>query len=171
VSADRTPLHLEDLRPGQRWETAGHTLTAEEVVAYAADFDPQPFHLDEAAARDSLFGALAASGWHTAAITMRLQVRQGPPIAGGLIGAGARIDWPRPTLPGDTLRAVCEIVEVRPSRSRPDRGLVTMLTTTLNQRDEVVQTLTATLVVPRADAGRPPPPTGSVPGDRTPSGG
>jgi acyl dehydratase len=153
VTDDRTPLHLEDLHPGQRWETGAHTLTAEEVVAYAADFDPQPFHLDPAAARDSMFGALAASGWHTAGITMRLQVREGPPIAGGLIGAGARIDWPRPTYPGDTLRAVCEIVAVRPSRSRPDRGLVTLLTTTLNQRDEVVQTLAATIVVPRAGTG------------------
>lgn len=160
MTDDGEPLHLEDLRPGQRWETGPHTLTAAEVVAFAADFDPQPFHLDDGAARDSLFGALAASGWHTAGITMRLQVREGPPIAGGLIGAGARIDWPRPTYPGDTLRVRCEIVEVRESRSRPERGLVTMLTTTLNQRDEVVQTLTATLVVPRRGSGAPPAATG-----------
>lgn len=149
AAAERSPLYLEDLRPGQRWETGSHTLTAEEVVAFAGDFDPQPFHLDDAAAHDSLFGRLAASGWHTAGITMRLQVREGPPMAGGLIGAGGRIDWPRPTYPGDTLRAVCEIVEVRPSRSRPDHGLVTMLTTTLNHRDEVVQTLNVTMIVPR----------------------
>ena len=155
MSDDRAPLHLEDLAPGQRWETGPHTLTVAEVTAFAADYDPQPFHLDEDAGRDSLFGRQAASGWHTAGVTMRLQVREGPPIAGGLIGAGARIEWPRPTYPGDTLRAVCEIVEVRPSRSRPDRGLVTMLTTTLNQRDEVVQTLAATLVVPRRPAGAP----------------
>lgn len=153
-------LFLEDLEAGQSWTTDAHTLAAEEVVEFAAAWDPQPFHLDAEAGRGSLFGALAASGWHTAAVTMRLQVRGGPPIAGGLVGAGARIDWPRPTYPGDTLRATCEIVEVRPSRSRPDRGLVTMLTTTRNQRDEVVQTLTATLVVPRRADGA------GAPGDR-----
>lgn len=150
-------LFLEDLEPGQSWTTDSHTLAADEVVAFASAWDPQPFHLDAEAGRGSLLGALAASGWHTAAVTMRLQVRSGPPIAGGWIGAGARVDWPRPTYPGDTLRATCEIVEVRPSRSRPDRGLVTMLTTTRNQRDEVVQTLTATLVVPRRDEGAGPP--------------
>jgi acyl dehydratase len=148
-SDPRAPLYLDDLSPGQAWQTGAHTLTADEVTAFAASYDPQPFHLDDAAARDTLFGRLAASGWHTAGVTMRLQVQGGPPIAGGLIGAGGRIDWPRPTHPGDTLRATCEILEVRASRSRPDRGLVTMLTTTLNQRDEVVQTLTATIVVPR----------------------
>jgi acyl dehydratase len=149
MDADHEPLHLEDLEPGQTWTTGAHTLTAAEAADFASRFDPQPFHLDDAAARDTLFGGLAASGWHTAAVTMRLQVMGGPQLAGGLIGAGGRIDWPRPTYPGDTLRATCEILEVRPSRSRPDRGLVTMLTTTLNQRDEVVQTFTATLVVPR----------------------
>ncbi len=149
---DTTPLFLDDLTPGQTWATGSHTLTEEEVVAFAADFDPQPFHLDDAAAAGTLFGRLAASGWHTAGITMRLQVREGPPIAGGLIGAGGEIAWPRPTYPGDTLRVTCEILEVRPSRSRPERGIVRMLTTTYNQHDEVVQTLTAALVVPR----RPP---------------
>jgi acyl dehydratase len=148
-------LHLDDLQPGQAWTTGSHTITADEVRDFAARFDPQPFHLDDAAARRSLFAGLAASGWHTAAVTMRLQVEGGPPIAGGLIGAGAQIDWPRPTYPGDTLRATCEIVAVRASRSRPDRGLVTMLTTTVNQRGEVVQTLTATLVVPRRPGAAP----------------
>jgi acyl dehydratase len=152
----REPLHLDDLEPGQSWTTGSHTLTAGEVTDFAVRFDPQPFHLDEVAARDTLFAGLAASGWHTAAVTMRLQVEDGPPIACGLVGASAQIGWPRPTYPGDTLRATCEIVEVRVSRSRPDRGLVTMLTTTVNQRDEVVQTLTATLVVPRRP-GAPPP--------------
>lgn len=146
-------LFLEDLEPGQSWTTASHVLTAQEVVAFASAWDPQPFHLDPEAARASLFGDLAASGWHTVAVTMRLQVEGGPPIAGGLVGAGGRVDWPRPAHPGDTLRATCEIVEVRASRSRPDRGLVTMLTTTRNQREEVVLTLTATLVVPRRAHG------------------
>jgi acyl dehydratase len=152
MSGDRA-LHLEDLRPGMTWTTREHPVRSEDIVAFAGSWDPQPFHLDEDAARGSLFAGLAASGWHTAAITMRLQVDDGPPIAGGLIGAGGRIDWPRPTRPGDVLRARCEIVEVRPSRSRPDRGLVTMLTTTLNQRDEVVQTFSVTLVVPRRGSG------------------
>lgn len=148
----RETLHLEDLRPGQSWTTGSHVVAADEMVAFATRYDPQAFHLDDAAARPTLFGRLAASGWYTAALTMRLQVDGGPPIAGGLIGAGGRIDWPRPTYAGDVLTATCEILEVRPSRSRPDRGLVTMLTTTRNERDEVVQTLTATLVVPRRAA-------------------
>ena len=152
----RPLLHLEDLAPGMSWETGAHTLTSGEMTAFAATFDPQPFHLDYAAAGDSLFGGLAASGWHTAAVTMRLQVEGGPRIAGGLIGAGGHIDWPRPTRAGDTLRAVCEVVAVRESRSRPGRGLVTMRTTTLNQDDEVAQVFEATIVVPRrAPAGSP----------------
>ena len=131
----RPLLHLEDLAPGQSWTTGRHTLTEEEMTAFAAVFDPQPFHLDDAAARDSLFGGLAASGWHTAGVTMRLQVTGGPRLAWGMIGAGGRIEGPRPTRAGDTLQATCEIVAVRGSRSRPDRGLVTMRTTTRNQRD------------------------------------
>ena len=152
----RPLLYLEDLAPGMTWETAAHTLTADEMTAFAASFDPQPFHLDDAAGRDSLFGGLAASGWHTAGVTMRLQVEGGPRMAGGLIGAGGRIDWPRPTRAGDTLRAVCEIVAVRESRSRPGRGLVTMRTTTLNQDDEVAQVFEATIVVPRRDPAEAP---------------
>ncbi len=152
--ADPRPLlYLEDLAPGQTWTTGSRAVDEAQVVGFAREYDPQPFHLDDAAAAASLFGGLAASGWHTAALTMRLQVDGGPRIAGGLIGAGGRIDWPRPTRPGDTLRATCEIIEVRTSRSRPDRGLVTMLTTTLDQHDQVVQTLTATLVVPRRHPG------------------
>jgi acyl dehydratase len=148
-AARREPLYLDDLRAGQRFTTGTHTVDEEEIREFARRFDPQPFHLDPEAARATLFAGLAASGWHTAALTMRLQVESGPPIAGGLVGAGGRIDWPRPTRPGDTLRVESEVVEVRPSRTRPDRGIVTVLSTTLNQRDEVVQTLTADLVVPR----------------------
>ena len=119
------------------------------MLDFARRFDPQPFHLDDEAARSTLFGGLAASGWHTAGITMWLQVTSGPPIAGGLIGASAQIDWPRPTRAGETLRVESEILEVRSSRSRPDRGIVTMRSTTLNQDEEVAQTLTVTMVVPR----------------------
>lgn len=146
------PLYLDDIAPGQRFTTGSVAVEAEQIVAFARDFDPQPFHLDAAAARDSVFGGLAASGWHTAALTMGLLVREGAPIAGGLVGAGTQLTWPRPTRPGDVLRVVSEVLAVTPSRSRPDRGTVTLRSETLNQHDEVVQIQVATLMVPR----RPP---------------
>jgi acyl dehydratase len=145
----REPLYLDDLSVGQRFTSATYTMDEQDMLAFARRFDPQPFHLDDEAARSTLFGGLAASGWHTAGVTMWLQVTSGPPIAGGLIGAGAQIDWPRPTRAGETLRVESEILEVRPSRSRPDRGIVTMRSITLNQDDEVAQTLTVSMVVPR----------------------
>jgi len=144
----RPVLYLEDLVPGQTFESGSHTLTAAEIKEFAARFDPQYFHLDEEAAKASLFGGLAASGWNVAAVTMRLMVESSP-IAGGLIGAGAEIAWPRPTRPGDTLRVVTEVIEVTPSRSRPERGMALVRSTTLNQRDEVVQTMASRMVVPR----------------------
>ena len=104
-----------------------------------------------------MFAGLAASGWHTAAITMRLLVDGGAPIADGVIGAGAEIAWPKPTRPGDILQVESEVLEVTPSRSRPDRGMVIMRSETFNQRGEVVQTLTAKLVVPRRAAALPQP--------------
>jgi acyl dehydratase len=147
-----TCLYLDDLQPGQRFTSGSHTLDASQIKAFAQQFDPQPFHLDDAAAQDSLFAGLAASGWHTAAITMRLQVESGLPFSGGIIGAGGEINWPRPTRPGDVLHVESEVLEVKPSRSRPDRGMVTVRSETLNQRGEVVQVLTAKLVVPRRPA-------------------
>jgi acyl dehydratase len=147
-------LYLDDLRVGQRFASATHVIDAAQIKAFARQFDPQPFHLDEEAARASLFGGLVASGWHTAAITMRLQVDSGLPIAGGIVGIGGEMSWPRPTRPGDTLSVVSEILEVTPSRSRPDRGVVRMRSETRNQRNEVVQILDAKLFVPRrADRG------------------
>ena len=142
-------LYLDDLRVGQRFSSGTHLVDAEEIKAFAVQFDPQPFHLDDAAAQGTLFGGLAASGWHTAAITMRLLVETGLPLQGGIIGAGGEISWPRPTRPGDVLRVVSEIEEVTPSRSRPDRGMVRVRSETRNQRDEVVQVLVSRLVVPR----------------------
>jgi acyl dehydratase len=144
--------YLEDFRVGQRFTSATHVVDAAQIKAFARQFDPQPFHLDEEAAKGTLFGALVASGWHTAAITMRLQVDSGLPIAGGIIGIGGEMSWPRPTLPGDALRVVSEVEEVTPSRSRPDRGVVRMRSETRNQRDEVVQILNAKLFVPRRAA-------------------
>jgi len=143
------PLYLDDLAVGQRFASADKTVTTAEIEAFAAQFDPQPFHLDTAAAKETLFGGLAASGWHTAAMTMRLLVTGGLPLAGGIIGMGGEVAWPTPTRPGDVLRVDSEVIEVAPSRSRPDRGTVTVRSTTLNQRNETVQVLTARLIVPR----------------------
>ena len=139
-------LFLEDLQEGQRFESGTREMTAEAIKAFAAEFDPQPFHLDEAAAKDSFFGGLAASGWHTMAVTMRLMVEGGAPIAGGVIGAGGEISWPRPTRPGDVLRVVSTVEKVTPSRSKPERGMLRMRSETLNQRGEVVQVLVANLL-------------------------
>jgi acyl dehydratase len=143
----REPLYLEDLQVGQRFTTASQVINAAEIKAFAAQFDPQPFHLAEEAAQHSLLGSLAASGWHTAAVTMRLLVTTGPRLAGGVIGASAEINWPQPTRPGDTLHVESEVLAVRPSRSRPDRGIVIMRSATRNQRGEVVQLITANLMV------------------------
>lgn len=132
-------LYLEDFAVGQRFVTGEHLMTVEEIKAFAAGFDPQPFHLDEEAAKDSFFGGLAASGWHTAAVSMRLMVEGGARTAGGQIGAGVELAWPQATRPGDVLRVEIEVLEILPSKSRPDRGLVVMRNETKNQRDEVVQ--------------------------------
>src|SRR5262245_65083878 len=118
-----TALYLDDLHVGQRFVSGTHLLDEEQVRAFARQFDPQPFHLDDEAAKGTLFGGLVASGWHTAAVTMRLLVEGGLPIAGGLVGAGAEVTWPKPTRPGDTLHVESEILELRPSRSNPGRGL------------------------------------------------
>jgi len=145
-------LYLEDFFVGQRFTSGSQAIDADAIKAFARAFDPQPFHLDEEAAKASLFGGLIASGWHTAAISMRLQVQSGLPIAGGMIGIGGELSWPRPTRPGDILNVVSVVEEVTPSRSRPDRGTIRVRSETRNQRDEVVQILTARLLVPRRAA-------------------
>jgi acyl dehydratase len=142
-------LFLDDLHVGQRFTSTSHVVDADQIKRFAAEFDPQPFHLDEDAAANSLFAGLAASGWHTAALTMRLLVTGGVPIAGGIVGAGGEVAWPRPTRPGDELQVVSEVTEIRPSRTKPDKGIVVLRNETRNQRGEVVQVLTAKLVVPR----------------------
>jgi acyl dehydratase len=149
------PLYLEDLAPGQRWCSDRCVIEEAEIRAFAAQFDPQPFHLDPVAARSSLFGGLAASGWHTAAVMMRLLVGGGLRLAGGLIGTGGTLSWPKPTRPGDVLRVESEVLEVRPSKSRPDRGTVTVRCTTINQREEVVQVFTGTLLIWRREPAAP----------------
>lgn len=141
-------LYFDDLSVGQRFQSGSTTLDAAAIKDFAATYDPQPFHLDEDAARDTLFGGLAASGWQTAALTMRLLV-ESVPLAGGIVGAGNEISWPRPTRPGDVLTVVSEVMEVTPSVSRPDRGRIVVRSETSNQKGEVVQVLTARLIVPR----------------------
>jgi acyl dehydratase len=148
-SAKKELLYLDDLRVGQRFTSGTHRVDAAEIKAFAKQFDPQPFHLDEEAAKGTFFGTLVASGWHTVAITMRLLVEGGMPVAGGVIGAGAELNWPRPTRPGSTLHVETEVLEVKPSRSHPDRGMVTVRSETRNERGEVVQVLVSKLVVPR----------------------
>ncbi len=141
-------LYLDDLHVGQRFSGGHHRVDAEQIKNFARQFDPQPFHLDEEGGQQSMFGGLVASGWHTGAISMRLMV-EAVPIAGGLIGASGEIRWTRPVRPGDTLHVECEIIEVRPSRSHPDRGMATIRSETRNQSGEVVEVLVARLVVPR----------------------
>lgn len=142
-------LHLEDLHVGQRFTSGTYTVDDQRITAFAREFDPQPFHLDPEIAKGTFFRGLAASGWHTAAITMRLNVDGGLPIHGGIVGLGGELAWPAPTRPGDVLHVESEVVEVVPSRSRPDRGIVTVRSDTLNQRGEVVQKTTMKLLVPR----------------------
>ena len=146
-------LYLDDLRIGQQFVSQAHVIDEEQIVKFAREFDPQPFHVDPAAAKRTFFGGLVASGWHTAALTMRLLVEGGVPIAGGMVGAGGEIRWPNPTRPGDTLRVHSEVVEIVPSRSRPDRGIVTIRIETRNQHAEVVQRFVGKLVVPRRPEG------------------
>jgi acyl dehydratase len=142
-------LYLDDLAVGNRFTSAEHALDEQQIKAFATQFDPQPFHLSEDAAKDTFFRGLAASGWHTAAITMRLLVTSGMPLADGIIGAGAEISWPKPTRPGDVLHVESEVIDIAPSRSRPDRGMVTVRSETRNQHGDVLQLFTAKLVVSR----------------------
>jgi acyl dehydratase len=144
-------LYLEDLQAGQVFRGSTRIkVTVEDIVRFAREYDPQPFHLDDKAARESIFGGLAASGWHTAAMTMRLLVDGDCRIAGGLIGLGfEEMRWPRPVWPGDELRVQSEILEKRESKSKQDQGLVKMRNSTFNQHDEPVQVSVGTLIVPR----------------------
>lgn len=140
-------LYLEDLAVGQVFRAGPLRLEAEDMIRFAREYDPQYFHTDPEAAKNSLFGGLIASGWLTAAMTMRMLIEGGAPFAGGVIGAGGELAWPRPVRPGDILRIESKITHIVASRSRADRGTVTMVTTTFNQKGEPVQVLTAKLVV------------------------
>jgi acyl dehydratase len=147
--------YFEDFVVGQVHKPSGRVrVEKDEIIAFAKQFDPQPFHLDEEAARKSIFGRLVASGWHTAALTMRLVAGSEHRAATGTIGLGFDgLRWPIPVHPGDELRIESEVLEMRTSKSRPDRGLLKIRTRTFNQDGEVVQELIANAMVPRRPAG------------------
>ena len=145
--------YLEDFSVGQKFGSGRLRVEKDRIKTFAAEFDPQPFHLDEDAARDSIFQGLAASGWHTAALSMRLLVEGDLKPAGGIVGAGFdEFRWPLPVRPGDELRVESEILEVRPSQSRPKQGLIKLRMTTLNQDGDAVQISVGNLIVPRRSA-------------------
>jgi acyl dehydratase len=150
VDSQQQLLYLDDLSVGDTFVTGERTVTAEEIVAFASEYDPQVFHLDAEAAKDTFFGGLAASGWHTAAITMSLLVTSGIPLADGLIGGGGALSWPTATRPGDTLHVESVIESIVPSRSRPDRGTVSLRSETKTSDGEIRQLFTVTMVVFRA---------------------
>ncbi|BAK76538.1 MaoC domain protein dehydratase [Pseudogulbenkiania sp. NH8B] len=136
-------LFLEDLIPGRRFETSSHTLTEEELLAFAHQFDPQFFHTDHEAAKNSVFDGLAASGWHTSSLSMRLvALSELGTVANGLVGMDIiSMRWPRPTRAGDTLTVCVEVLENRRSNSQPGFGIVTVRWTTTNQRQEIAMQL------------------------------
>ena len=142
--------YFDDFHVGDRFRSAPCTINERQIIAFAGEFDPQPFHLDREEAKQTLFGGLVASGWHTAAITMRLIVESDLNIAGGIVGLGVdELRFPKPVRPGDTLQVVSEILGLRLSRSRPDRGLVVVSSVTTNQDGVAVLTMKSTLLVNR----------------------
>ena|GEM_PF-266628 len=140
-------LYLDDLRVGQTFSSGLYHMDEDRMKEFAAEFDPQPFHMDEDAGQRSVFRGLAASGWHTAAATMRLMVTGGLPLAGGMVGLGAEIVWPRPTHPGDVLRVNSEILEITPSRSKPNQGIVNVRCVTVNQDGDQMQVMTTKILM------------------------
>lgn len=146
-------MYLEDFAAGQIFHSATHTVTEAEILAYAERYDPQPFHLDHEAAKQTLFGGLAASGWHTAGMTMRLIVDSDFRPAWGVIGGRMEsVEWPRPVRPGDVLRVETEVLEVKPSRSKPEQGMLRVRCTTINQQGQPVQVIVPNIIVPRRPA-------------------
>ena len=149
----RLERYFEDYAVGQKFGSGTVTFTAERIKSFGREFDPQPFHTDEEAARHTFFGGLVASGWHTASMSMRLFVESDITPVGGSVGAGGSdLSWPRPTRAGDTLRVESEVLDLRPSKSRPDIGIMKVKLTTYNQNDEVVQIAHPTMIVPRRPA-------------------
>jgi acyl dehydratase len=142
-------LYLEDLSPAHAFESRRHTITQDEIITFARAYDPQPFHTDPVAAKASFFGRLVASGWHTAALTMKMLTESEMDLAGGLIGAGMEdLKWPTPLVPGDTIHVRIEIIEARASKSRPEIGIVRAYVRTLREDGTAVQEMTSNLIVP-----------------------
>lgn len=144
-------LYLEDLQVGMRFECGSHALDAAQIKRFAREYDPQPFHLDEEAAKGTFFGGLAASGWQIVCLAMRM-IAEHVPIAGGLIGGAAEVSWPQASRPDDVLHVTSQITEITPSRSRPERGMALLRTEARNQRGELLLIFTAKCVVPRRPA-------------------
>jgi len=138
----RQALYLEDLAIGMKFNGGPETLTEAEIIAFAKSYDPQPFHTDPEAAKHTVFRGLAASGWHTMGLTMRMLV-EAVPLAGGLIGFGGEIAWPKPARPGDELFLECEIIGITPSRSKPTQAVISLKSTTKDQNRDAVQILTS----------------------------
>ena len=142
------PLYLDELKAGMQFESPTFAVSEGDIRRFASEFDPQPFHLDDTAAKRSIFGGLAASGWHTAAITMRLLVSGGLPIAGGIVGMSVEIAWVKPVRAGDVLHVVSTVQEVKRSKSKPSQGVATVVSETMDEFGEVVQRLVSQLLVP-----------------------
>lgn len=145
-SASSEALYLDDLRVGQRFSSRKHRIDSDQIKRFATEFDPQPFHLSDEGAEGSIFGSLAASGWHTAALTMRLLV-ESVPLAGGLVGAELQLAWPMPTRPGMDLQVFSEILDIVPSRSKPQMAIVTMRNETRDEHDQILQVFTVKMPV------------------------
>jgi len=146
--------YFEDLKAGERFKSGTYSVSEEQIISFAHEFDPQPFHLDTAAARKTMFESLIASGWHTAAITMRLFV-QTLNFAEGAIGLGVdELRWPNAVRPSDVLQVETEIVDLRVSRSKPTHGVVRLRNVTTNQRGEIVQTMMASALVSRRSSNK-----------------
>ena len=146
-------LYLDDIAVGQEFQSGEQCVDADQMVAFAAQYDPQPFHTDAEAARNTFFQGLAASGWYTMSITMNLIVRS-VPFVHGIIGSGGEISWPRPTRPGDVLHVKSKVIEIRPSQSKPDRATVFLESLTYNQNGELAQKLLAKLLAFRKERSR-----------------
>jgi acyl dehydratase len=146
IDRSQGKLYLDDMKVGQKFTSGTYLMDEGNIKAFATEFDPQPFHLDEAAAQASVFRGLAASGWHTAAVAMRLLMTGGLPFASGAVGLGGEIEWPRPTRPGDLLHVESEIIEIIPSKTKPNQAIVRVRMTTVNQNDEPVQIFTAKIL-------------------------
>lgn len=144
-------LYLEDLKVGDRFISRDYEMTLEEITQFAQLYDPQPFHLDEKSAqKHPVFQGLAASGWHTSAVVMRLWTECFQ-VAGGLIGSETSLRWPRPTRVGDLVHVEVEIACITPSKSKPDRGIVSYITQALNQHGDVLLISTTKILVFKRD--------------------